>query len=83
MKTIACIMGVGVVLAVVIYLTEIDKSPRIIFPGRTHYEFGVINEGETVRREFPFTNDGGSTLVISRVRSSCSWPAPRKPYQGK
>jgi hypothetical protein len=72
MKAITCILGIGVVLGVIIYITEIDKSPRIIFPGKTHYEFGVVNEGETVRREFPFRNDGRSALVISKVRSSCS-----------
>ena len=51
--------------------------------------FGRIAQGAQVERTFRFTNDGGSTLIITDVRSTCGctvgkdWPKePVAPGQG-
>jgi len=48
-----------------------EMAPEIALDS-THVDLGVIpNEGET-RKEVPVYNRGGSTLVITDVRTSCS-----------
>ncbi len=45
-------------------------GPRIHFESAV-YDFGKVVCGQIVKHDFPFTNLGGGTLVISNVHSTC------------
>ena len=59
--------------------TDTSELPRIAFE-RTMHDMGKIAQGQRVEMRFPFTNTGGSPLVISAVNGSCGctvgkdWP---------
>lgn len=59
--------------------TDTSELPRIAFD-RTMHDMGKIAQGQRVEMRFPFTNTGGSPLVISAVNGSCGctvgkdWP---------
>jgi hypothetical protein len=46
------------------------KAPRIEFV-KTDFDFGTIDEGQTVEYEFTFKNIGKKDLVIRRIKASC------------
>lgn len=51
--------------------TQGVSSPKINFT-ETEFDFGELNYGESRTHVFSFANVGDDTLVIERVRSSCS-----------
>jgi hypothetical protein len=54
---------------------EVDpNAPRIRFE-RTFQDFGLVSQGEKVRRAYIFRNEGNSPLVIEKVASSCGCTA--------
>lgn len=58
-------------------------APKVTFP-RIKFEvekidLGIIKEDAIVRREFEFTNTGGSNLVILDVKGSCGCTVPEYP----
>ncbi|MBL0126249.1 MAG: DUF1573 domain-containing protein [Flavobacteriales bacterium] len=61
--------------------------PKIVFD-RTEVEMGRITQGQRVEEQFTFTNEGGSPLVITDVRSTCGctvgkdWPKGAIPPGG-
>ena|SRR5690554_4989334 len=40
------------------------------------FDFGTIDEGQTVEHEFKFTNSGQAPLIISNVQASCGCTTP-------
>ena len=56
-----------------------DKLPTIDFE-EMELDFGVITQGERVKKVYKFTNNGKSALVLSSVKAGCgctvidSWP---------
>lgn len=58
-----------------------ENPPVIVFEKTTH-EFGEIVQGEQVKYNFRFTNDGKSPLVLASVEPGCGCTAtewPREP----
>lgn len=43
------------------------------------YDFGVINEGESVKYEFKFKNTGKTPLIISNAMATCGCTVPEYP----
>ena len=65
-----------------------DKAPVIEW-SETKYDFGEVSQGEVVKHVFTFKNVGGSPLLITSVKPSCSctvidnWPKePLAPGEG-
>ncbi len=58
----------------VITLTPVGQS-KIVFE-ETEFDFGAINQGETVTHVFKFVNEGSAPLVISRIKTPCGCTAP-------
>jgi len=55
---------------------------------KTSHDFGRVEEGALVRRQFHFTNTGKAPLIISNARSTCgctvpNWPKDPIPPGGK
>jgi hypothetical protein len=44
-----------------------DNAPKIIFPNKETQEFGTVNEGEKVKVNFEFRNDGKAPLIIRKA----------------
>jgi hypothetical protein len=51
------------------------KTTKIEFT-ETEYDFGTVNEGDTVRHEFVFKNTGDEPLLISDAKGSCGCTTP-------
>jgi hypothetical protein len=45
------------------------------------YNFGTIKQGESVTREFSFTNTGKEALIISSAQGSCGCTVPQYPKE--
>ncbi|MBI4646749.1 MAG: DUF1573 domain-containing protein [Bacteroidia bacterium] len=62
-------------------LTESDiaKAPKLEFV-TTNFDFGTINQGETISTEFQFKNTGKSDLIIRNTKTSsgCTVITPSK-----
>ncbi len=54
------------------------KFPVMSFD-TTEFDFGTINEGETVETVFKFTNTGEAPLMIVSARGSCGCTVPEYP----
>jgi hypothetical protein len=57
------------------------RAPQIKFEKKTH-DFGKIIQGEIVKHNFTFTNEGEMSLLITNVRSTCGCTVgeyPKKP----
>jgi hypothetical protein len=50
------------------------QKPRAVFKETSH-DFGKIKQGDVVNHEFVFKNDGGATLVVQGVETSCGCTA--------
>ncbi len=50
--------------------------PKLYFP-ENKYDFGSINQGDSVDHEFKFYNRGQATLLITNVSSSCGCAIPK------
>ena len=45
------------------------------------YNFGTIKQGESVTREFSFTNTGKEPLIISNAQGTCGCTVPQFPKE--
>jgi hypothetical protein len=57
-----------------------EAKPSMTFD-HTSYEFGTINQGESVTHLFTFTNTGDAPLVINNARPSCGCTVPSWPKE--
>ena len=55
-----------------------EKIAKINFK-TTVIDYGVIDKGSNGIRDFEFTNDGNSPLIITNVKSTCGCTIPKKP----
>ena len=55
-----------------------EKTAEINFK-TTEIDYGVIEKGSNGIRDFEFTNDGNSPLIITNVKSTCGCTIPKKP----
>ena len=55
-----------------------EKIAKINFE-TTEIDYGVIGKGSNGIRDFKFTNDGNSPLIITNVKSTCGCTIPKKP----
>jgi hypothetical protein len=61
---------------------SIDSSFLPIITWRdTLYEFGEVNEGDVVTKEFFFTNTGTAPLLITQAKSTCGCTIPEWPKE--
>jgi len=57
-----------------------DKMPKIKFEDNVKdVDFGTITEGDTVQRNFKFSNAGEFPLIINNVSTSCGCTVPQWP----
>lgn len=65
--------------------TAQESKPNIQMPvieyEDTDIEFGTINEGDTMRHEYKFTNIGDAPLIIASLKPSCGCTAGRFPKE--
>lgn len=54
---------------------ELAKMPNLQFE-RTTYVGGDVIEGEELKITYPFTNTGGSDLIVESVKGSCGCTVP-------
>ena len=47
----------------------------------TLYEFGTVNEGDIITKEFSFTNTGTAPLLITEAKSTCGCTIPEWPRE--
>lgn len=47
--------------------------------GETEYDFGTIEQGESVSHTYTFTNTGSEPLIISNAKGSCGCTVPKWP----
>src|SRR5690349_3473710 len=61
---------------------SIDSSylPIITFKD-TLFDFGTVSEGDTVIKDFIFTNTGTAPLLITQATSTCGCTIPKWPTQ--
>lgn len=57
-----------------------DEVPQISFT-ETAYDFGTINQGDTIVHVFKFKNTGNAPLVVSNARAGCGCTIPSWPKQ--
>ncbi|TAG51720.1 MAG: DUF1573 domain-containing protein [Cytophagales bacterium] len=57
-----------------------QKYARILFD-ETEFNFGKINQGDTVRHTFTFKNDSDEPLLISNASASCGCTIPEWPKE--
>ena len=55
-----------------------DKIAKINFK-TTEIDYGVIEKGSNGVRDFEFTNNGNTPLIITNVKSTCGCTIPKKP----
>ena len=55
-----------------------EKIAKINFK-TTVIDYGVIEKGSNGIKDFEFTNDGNSPLIITNVKSTCGCTIPKKP----
>ena len=61
---------------------SIDSSylPVMTFKD-TLFEFGTVNEGDIITKEFAFTNTGTAPLIITEAKSTCGCTVPEWPRE--
>ena len=57
---------------------DVADAPILHFE-QNSYDFGKINEGDKVTREFKFTNQGKTPLIISNATATCGCTIPEYP----
>jgi len=69
-------------------ITSKEEKPHVKMPVIEYedpdIEFGTINEGDTMRHEYKFTNTGDAPLIIASLKPSCGCTAgkyPKEPIQ--
>lgn len=59
---------------------SIDSSYLPVMTFRdTLYEFGTVQEGDIITKEFTFTNTGTAPLIITEAKSTCGCTIPEWP----
>ena len=61
-------------------MVENPNAPEIAFESET-IDYGTIEKGSNGVREFKFTNNGKSPLIISNARGSCGCTVPTWPKE--
>lgn len=56
--------------------TDVVENPTEITFEMDSYNFGDINQGDTVSHDFKFTNTGSHDLIITGARGSCGCTVP-------
>lgn len=59
---------------------ELAAMPTMTFKDSV-FDFGTIREGDVVRHEYEFTNNGKNPLIISNAKGSCGCTVPEYPTQ--
>ncbi len=59
---------------------DMKNAPEMTFEVE-EYNFGTIKQGESVTREFTFTNTGKEALIISNAQGSCGCTVPQYPKE--
>ena len=59
---------------------ETGPLPEISFD-KLQYNFGKINQGESVSHQFVFTNTGEAELIIANAKGSCGCTVPKWPRE--
>lgn len=59
-------------------VVALENAPVMKFEEEL-YDFGVIEEGQSVKYEFKFTNSGKSPLIISNATATCGCTVPDYP----
>ena len=72
------ILFIVCVIALNFNLFSQDKTAIINFV-TTEIDYGIIEKGSNGVRDFIFTNDGDSPLIITNVKSTCGCTIPKKP----
>ncbi len=72
------ILFIVCVIALNFNLFSQDKTAKINFL-TTEIDYGIIEKGSNGVRDFIFTNDGDSPLIITNVKSTCGCTIPKKP----
>jgi len=54
--------------------------PSIKFDKKEH-DFGSIPQGDPVKCDFVFTNDGDAPLILTEVKASCGCTTPKWPQE--
>lgn len=57
-----------------------EKAPVMSFE-KESYDFGEINEGESVVYDFKFTNTGKGPLIVSNASATCGCTVPDYPKE--
>ncbi len=55
------------------------RGARISFANKS-FDYGTINQGDKLNREFVFTNTGDSDLIIKNVTVTCGCTQPNYPF---
>lgn len=58
----------------------LEAMPTMTFKDSV-FDFGTIKEGDVVRHEYEFTNNGKNPLIISNAKGSCGCTVPEYPTQ--
>src|SRR5690606_3865160 len=61
--------------------TEAVQGAAVFSFEKTSYDFGTIQEGETVEHEFKFKNTGTGPLIINDAQASCGCTVPEYPKE--
>ena len=59
---------------------DMKNAPEMTFEVE-EYNFGTIKQGESITREFSFTNTGKEALIISNAQGSCGCTVPQYPKE--
>lgn len=59
---------------------DMKNAPEMTFEVEEH-NFGTCKQGESVTREFTFTNTGKEALIISNAQGSCGCTVPQYPKE--
>jgi hypothetical protein len=59
---------------------DMKNAPEMTFEVE-EYNFGTCKQGESVTREFAFTNTGKEALIISNAQGSCGCTVPQYPKE--
>jgi uncharacterized protein DUF1573 len=59
---------------------DIDTTnlAKLVFEEK-RFDFGTVNEGDIVRHEYKFTNEGNVPLLITNAKSTCGCTIPEWP----
>lgn len=59
---------------------DMKNAPEMTFEVE-EYNFGSIKQGESVTREFSFTNTGKEALIVTNAQGTCGCTVPQYPKE--